>query len=106
MLNILCWLVLGALIGWLGSAGLTSRRSRRLNLVAAMFGAALGGLAFSWTDLNAVVSSDPAVSLRGLFIASLGAISLLTIASLMRQGRESVPAVSDEAAAPLADHQL
>jgi uncharacterized membrane protein YeaQ/YmgE (transglycosylase-associated protein family) len=111
MLNILGWLVLGALIGWLGSLGLTSRRSQQFNLVTAMFGAVLGGLSFSWDDLNAVVSGGPAVNLSGLFITCLGAISVLTIAGVVRHGRVLAPVISDERpasdeAAPLANRQL
>lgn len=92
MLNVLGWLILGALVGWLGSRGLPSRRSRRRNLVIAISGAVLGGLWFSWPDVGAVTSSEPRVNLSGLFIAFLGAISVLTITSVIQHGRDRAPA--------------
>lgn len=88
MLNLLGWLIVGGLIGWLGSLGLSSNRGRQSNIVAAMIGAVLGGLWFSWPDLGAVTSSDLMSSLNGLFIACLGAVSLLTITNVVQHGRE------------------
>lgn len=91
MLNVLGWLIVGLLIGWLGSVGLRSGRSRQLNLVVATIGGVLGGIWFSWADLDTLMSSS-AISLSGLFIASLGAISALTITNVARHGRDLAPA--------------
>lgn len=92
MLNVLGWLLLGGLIGWLGSVGLSASRSRQRNSVAAMVGAVLGGLSYRWDDLAAITRPDLAISFSGLFIACLGAVSLLTIANVVWHGRELVPA--------------
>ncbi|NTU85777.1 MAG: hypothetical protein HGA45_41685 [Chloroflexales bacterium] len=52
----------------------------------------LGGLWFGWPDLGAVTSLDLTTSLGGLFIACLGAVSMLTIANMVQHGRELAPA--------------
>lgn len=91
MLNVLGWLIVGLLIGWLGSVGVRSDRSRQLNLVAAAIGAMLGGMWFGWADLETLMSSS-AISLSGLFIACLGAISVLTITNVSQHGRDLAPA--------------
>lgn len=88
MLNVLCWLLLGGLIGWLGSVGLSPKRGRQSNIVVAIIGAVLGGLWFSWGNLGSVLSSDLSVSLSGLFIASLGSACLLAITNVVRHGRD------------------
>jgi uncharacterized membrane protein YeaQ/YmgE (transglycosylase-associated protein family) len=108
MLNVLGWLLMGALIGWLGSIGLTSDRSRRLNLVFATIGAVIGGVWFSWNDLRTLISGGSTVSLSGLFIACLGAISVLTIANVFQHGRDLAPATLEvrptpDGSAPLAE---
>ena len=92
MLNILGWLLLGGLIGWLGSVGLSPRRGRQSNVVVAMIGAVLGGLWFNSADLGLVLSSELNVSLSGLFIACLGAACLLTIVNVVQHGRDVAPA--------------
>jgi uncharacterized membrane protein YeaQ/YmgE (transglycosylase-associated protein family) len=110
MQNVLGWLIVGALIGWLGSIGLHPRRSRQLNLVAATIGAVLGGMWFSWASLDTLISGS-AVSFSGLFIACIGAISLLTISSVAQHGRDPAPATmkvrptADGAAPPVAPHR-
>lgn len=108
MLSLLGWLLAGVLIGWLGSIGLTSGRSRRLNLLVATIGAVIGGVWFSWDDLGSLISSGSAVSLSGLFIACLGAISVLTIVNVAQHGRDQVPATFEvrptpDGSAPLAE---
>jgi uncharacterized membrane protein YeaQ/YmgE (transglycosylase-associated protein family) len=100
MLNVLGWLVVGALIGWLSSLGLSPGHSRRLNLVVSILGAVLGGLWFSLADFSALLSSNPTVNLSSLFIACIGAISVLTITNVARQGRAQAPDVADATPEP------
>lgn len=92
MLNVLGWLLLGSLIGWLGSLGLSSTRGRQINIVVAIVGAVLGGLWFSWADLGALLSRELRLSLSALFIACLGAACLLAIVNAVLHGRDVAPA--------------
>lgn len=91
MLNLLGWFVLGGLIGWLGSIGLSPRRGRQINIVVAVIGAVLSGLCFSWANLDSVLSSDLRLSLSGLLVAGLGAACLLTIVNVVQHGRDAAP---------------
>lgn len=110
MLDLLGWLILGGLIGWLGGVGVTAQRSRHLNLAVAMVGAVLGGLAFNWTDLTLMLSNAPTIDLSGLLLAGLGATCLLTMANVIWHGRALAPAAAEthpiaDQTVPLAERQ-
>jgi len=88
MLNVIAWLVLGALVGWLGSLGAGPGPNWQLNIGLGVIGAVLGGLFFNRFAISAALGRD-GVDINGLIVAFIGAISLLTIINVVRQGHGS-----------------
>jgi len=86
MINVFVWLILGALVGWLGSLRDGPARNRQFNIGLGIIGATLGGLFFNGFDVGATTSSDPSVDLSGLLVAFIGAISVLTIINVLQHG--------------------
>jgi uncharacterized membrane protein YeaQ/YmgE (transglycosylase-associated protein family) len=88
MINVIVWLILGALVGWLAALRGGPARSRQLNLGLGIIGAVLGGLFFNGFDVGAAASSGPLVDLSGLLVAFIGAISVLTLGNVLQQGHD------------------
>jgi uncharacterized membrane protein YeaQ/YmgE (transglycosylase-associated protein family) len=88
MVNIVVWLVLGTLIGLLGSTGGHHAERRQLYSGLGIIGALLGGLGFYRFDFTAALNSAARLDLTALLIAFIGAISLLTIVSVALHGSE------------------
>jgi uncharacterized membrane protein YeaQ/YmgE (transglycosylase-associated protein family) len=86
MVNVLVWLILGTLVGWMGSVGGERAERWRLNSGLGIIGAVLGGLGFYRFDIAAATSSVAQLSLNALLIAFIGAISLLTIVNVAQHG--------------------
>jgi len=84
MINLLLWLLLGALIGWLASMVMRTdaQQGALLNIVVGIVGAAIGGFLFGANTINTGV-----FSLRALLVSFVGALILLAIVNLVRQGR-------------------
>lgn len=81
-MNILLWLILGALAGWLaglimGSAG----RNWLVNILIGVLGAAIGGFVASLLGLGGVTGFN----LYSLLIAVAGACLLLGLYNLLRR---------------------
>jgi len=84
MINLILWLVLGALIGWIASMVMRTdaQQGALLNVVVGIVGAAIGGFLFGANTINSGVFSLPA-----LLVSFVGARILLVIVNLRRQGR-------------------
>jgi len=84
MINLILWLVLGALIGWIASMVMRTDRQQGalLNIVVGIVGAAIGGLVFGTGTINSGV-----FSLRALLVSFVGALILLAIVNVVRRGR-------------------
>jgi uncharacterized membrane protein YeaQ/YmgE (transglycosylase-associated protein family) len=84
MINLILWLVLGALIGWIASMVMRTdaQQGALLNIVVGIVGAAIGGFLFGASTINSGVFSLPA-----LLVSFVGALILLAIVNLMRLGR-------------------
>jgi uncharacterized membrane protein YeaQ/YmgE (transglycosylase-associated protein family) len=84
MINLILWLLLGALIGWLASLvmGTDEQQGNLLNIVVGIVGAAIGGLLFGANTINSGV-----FSLGALLVSFVGALILLAIVNLVRHGR-------------------
>ena len=83
MINILLWLLFGALIGWLASLVMNTdaKQGALLNIVVGIIGAMIGGFLFR-SDV------DPNVfSLTSMLTAFVGALILLAVYNLATRGR-------------------
>ena len=85
MINILIWVVIGGIIGWLASMVMRTdaQQGILLNIVVGIVGAFLGGLVFSGGDLGAARPDD----ITSFLVALVGAIVLLAMVNLFRRGR-------------------
>jgi uncharacterized membrane protein YeaQ/YmgE (transglycosylase-associated protein family) len=86
-MNLIIWLVVGGLIGWIASMIMRTDAQQGviLNVVVGIIGALLGGwLLAPLFGTGTINSSD--FSLPGLLVSLLGAIILLAIVNLVRRG--------------------
>ena len=79
MLDLILWLVVGALTGWLANYGMHNRADTRLDILIGIVGALIGGLVVGDGLLSQNVFSPIA-----LLVAYFSALALLTIVKLMR----------------------
>jgi uncharacterized membrane protein YeaQ/YmgE (transglycosylase-associated protein family) len=84
-MNILVWLIVGGLIGWVASVlmGTDGRQGLILNVVVGIVGAALGGWLFGGA-FGAATINQGNLSLSGLMVSLVGAILLLAALKLFR----------------------
>lgn len=86
-MNIIIWLVVGGLIGWVASMLMKTDAQQGvfLNVVVGIVGALLGGWLLSpLVGAGTINSSD--FSVAGLGVSLLGAVILLAIVNLVRRG--------------------
>lgn len=88
VMNIIIWLVVGGLIGWLASVVMKTNDSQGLilNVVVGVIGAALAGWFISPLVGVGTINQDN-FSLPALIISFLGALILLGIVNLLRRGK-------------------
>jgi uncharacterized membrane protein YeaQ/YmgE (transglycosylase-associated protein family) len=86
-MNILIWLIMGGVIGWLASVIMRTQEGLLLNIVVGIVGALIGGWLIS-PMVGAATINQGDLSLAGLGVSLLGAIILLAIVNLFR-GRGS-----------------
>jgi uncharacterized membrane protein YeaQ/YmgE (transglycosylase-associated protein family) len=84
-MNIIVWLVVGGLLGWLASVfmGTDARQGVVLNVVVGIVGAVLGGWLLSGAFGTSTINQGN-FSLAGLVVSFFGAVILLALAKLMR----------------------
>lgn len=87
-MNILIWLVIGGVIGWLASLLMRTdgQQGILLNVVVGIIGALLGGWLISPLVGAGTINSND-FSIAGLGVSLLGAVILLAIVNLFRRGR-------------------
>lgn len=85
-MNILIWLVVGGLIGWVASMLLRSPEGILMNVVIGIVGAFIGGWLIS-PLVGAGTINQHDFSLGGLVVSLLGAVILLAVVNLLRRGR-------------------
>ena len=86
-MNIIVWLVIGGLIGWVASMLMRTdgQQGMFLNVVVGVVGAALGGWFIS--PLVGVPTINQGVfSIGALVVSLLGSVILLAIVNLVRRG--------------------
>ncbi len=84
-MNIIVWLVVGGLIGWVASIfmGTDGRQGILLNVVVGIIGAVVGGwLLGSAFGTGSINEGD--FSFSGLLVSFLGAVVLLFVVKLVR----------------------
>jgi uncharacterized membrane protein YeaQ/YmgE (transglycosylase-associated protein family) len=85
-MNILIWLIVGGVIGWLASVIMRTQEGILLNIVIGIVGALVGGWLIS-PLVGAGTINQADFSLAGLGVSLLGAIILLAIVNVVRSGR-------------------
>jgi uncharacterized membrane protein YeaQ/YmgE (transglycosylase-associated protein family) len=91
MINLIIWLIAGALVGWLAGMVMNDRGRVVLNIVVGIVGAIIGGFLLGGPTINRGVF-NPAAPLRGLNLTALlmsfaGAVILLAVVNVVRRGR-------------------
>jgi uncharacterized membrane protein YeaQ/YmgE (transglycosylase-associated protein family) len=82
MINLIVWLIVGGVIGWIAGLLLHDNNGVLINIVVGIVGAMIGGLILGGPTINQNV-----FSLNALAISFLGAIILLAVVNLVRRGR-------------------
>jgi uncharacterized membrane protein YeaQ/YmgE (transglycosylase-associated protein family) len=84
MINLILWLLFGALIGWLASMVMRtdSQQGPLLNIIVGIIGALIGGFLLGGATLN-----DNAFNISALVVSFIGAVVLLAIVNLVTRGR-------------------
>jgi uncharacterized membrane protein YeaQ/YmgE (transglycosylase-associated protein family) len=82
-MNLIVWLVVGGIIGWLASIIMRTdaQQGILLNIVVGIVGAFIGGLIFSGGSIN-----NTGLNLYSFLVSLLGAVILLAIVNLFRRG--------------------
>ena len=88
IINLILWLLFGALIGWLASIVMhtDAQQGAILNIIVGIVGAFLGGLVFSMLGLGGSNLNSGDFSLPSLLVSFVGAVILLGIVNLFRRG--------------------
>ena len=87
MINIIVWLVVGGVIGWLASIVMKTDAQQGivLNVVVGIVGAVLGGWLLAPLFGTGTINQD-SLSVPSLAVSLLGAVILLAIVNLVRRG--------------------
>jgi uncharacterized membrane protein YeaQ/YmgE (transglycosylase-associated protein family) len=84
-MNILIYLVVAAVIGWVASELMHDRKSLLMNIVVAVVGAFLAGYFLS--PLFGVGTINDAITVPTMLVTLLGSVILLAIVRLIRRRR-------------------
>lgn len=86
-MNILIWLIVGGIVGWLASLIMRSdaQQGILLNVVVGIIGALIGGWVVS--PMVGVGTINDAISIGSILVSLLGAVLLLGVVNLFRRGR-------------------
>jgi uncharacterized membrane protein YeaQ/YmgE (transglycosylase-associated protein family) len=87
-MNLLIWLVVGGLLGWIASKIMRTDAQQGviLNVVVGIIGALLGGWLLAPLFGTGTINSND-FSVAGLLVSLLGAVILLAIVNVFRRGR-------------------
>lgn len=88
MVNLIVWLVVGGIIGWLASLIMKTdaQQGVLLNVVVGIIGSFLGGLLIGPLLGQSSINSGN-FSVPGLIVSLLGAVLLLALFNLLRRGK-------------------
>jgi uncharacterized membrane protein YeaQ/YmgE (transglycosylase-associated protein family) len=87
-MNIVIWLIVGGVIGWLASLMMRTdaQQGVLLNVVVGIVGAFIGGLLVG-PLLGSGSINTSGINLPSLLVSLIGAVILLAIVNLFRRGR-------------------
>ncbi len=85
-MNLIIWLIVGGIIGWLASIVMKRPEGMILNVVVGIVGSMLGGWLIS-PLLGAGTINRNDFSLGGLLVSFIGALILLAIVNFFTRGR-------------------
>ena len=87
MINLIVWLIVGGILGWLASLLIRTDAQQGifLNVIVGIVGAALAGWLIS-PLVGVGTINQGSFSVGGLVVSLLGAIVLLAIVNLLRRG--------------------
>jgi uncharacterized membrane protein YeaQ/YmgE (transglycosylase-associated protein family) len=83
-MNLIIYLIVAAIIGWVATMIMRDRSSLLINIVVAVVGAFLAGWFLS--PLFGVGTINDAITLPTMLVTLLGAVILLAIVRLVRRG--------------------
>lgn len=88
MINLIVWLVVGGIIGWIASLMMKTDAQQGifLNVIVGIVGAALAGFVIS-PLLGIPTINQDTFSVGSLLVSLLGAVILLAIVNLFRRGQ-------------------
>lgn len=83
-MNLIIWLLIGALVGWLASIVMRTdaQQGALLNIVVGIIGAIIGGFLLGGPTIN-----SNALNLTAIVVSFVGAVVLLAIVNLVMRGR-------------------
>jgi len=86
-MNLLIWLIIGGVVGWLASLVMRTDAQQGivLNVVVGIVGALVAGLLIAPAFLHGTINSGD-FSMPGILISLLGSILLLAVVNLVRRG--------------------
>jgi uncharacterized membrane protein YeaQ/YmgE (transglycosylase-associated protein family) len=89
VINLILWLLFGALVGWLASIvmGRDAQQGALMNIIVGIIGAFLGGFLLSALTGNGMAITNNVFDLSSLLVAFVGAVVLLAIVNLATRGR-------------------
>lgn len=87
-MNLLLWIVIGGILGWLASIVMRTdaQQGLLLNVVVGIVGALLSGWLLAPLLGSGTINADD-FSLMSLIVSFVGALILLAIVNLVRRGR-------------------
>jgi uncharacterized membrane protein YeaQ/YmgE (transglycosylase-associated protein family) len=80
MMNLILWLVFGALVGWLAGLVMNDREGTPLNILIGIIGALAGGFLTGYSTI-----SQNVFNLTSLLVSFIGAVILLATVKLVRR---------------------
>ena len=82
-MNLILWLVIGGVLGWLASIVMKrdAQQGLLLNIVVGIVGALLGGWLFGGATIN-----QSSFDMGSLLVSFIGAVILLAIVNLIKRG--------------------
>lgn len=85
-MNIIVWLVVGGLVGWVASKLMNSPQGVLMDVVVGVVGAVIGGW-LTWPLVGSGTINSRDFSVAGLAVSLLGAVVLLAIMNVIQRRR-------------------